>query len=68
MAIIRRCDKCKKTIKNEDRNKSLSFSSIGIGSDLINKDKISAGIELCPACSAPVAKYLTKYLKIKKKK
>ena len=65
MALIRKCDKCKKTIKDKDRDKSLSLLSLGIGSDFID---ISSGVELCPACSVPVAKYLSRYLKIKKTK
>lgn len=68
MATICKCDKCKKTIKNEDRNKLFSFYSPGIFSDVINKNEICTSLELCSTCSAPVIKYLTRYLKTKKTK
>lgn len=66
MAIIYKCDKCKKVIKDRDRGNSLSFTDFGYGADIRGQYNIPSTFNLCPSCSLTLAKYLEKFFIPKK--
>ena len=68
MATITKCDKCNKLIRDKFSSESLSFLSMGMGSNIREKYNLSSSLTLCPACSIVVAKYLARFLKTKKTK
>lgn len=63
MGEIYVCDKCEKVIKDGEK---IRFS-IG-GDKLFNEYGFSKSFYLCKKCSEPLAKYIKKFLKIKKNK
>ena len=66
MGEIYKCDKCGKIIEEENKKMRFSIS----GRELLDKyrfpDMFLRSFYLCEECSEPFAKYIKRFLKIKK--